>query len=215
MCLLLVSCGGGSQPREPAAPPGGPFVAALGDSITAGAPLWDPDPEVRAAIAQVDERSQYEHWVPGVRFRNCGVAGERTDQIRRRLDGCARGAKALVVQGGINDIAAGRELDAIEADLRAMVRRGKQLGLRVYLAELLPWNQGFPDAAADVRAMNERIAAIGTSERVRVLPFFATLEDPDRPDRVKPEWAADAWHPSVAGYERLGEVASRAIVPPR
>ena len=153
-------------------------VAALGDSITAGAPLWDPDPEVRAALPQVDERSQYEHWVPGVRFRNCGVAGERTDQIRRRLDGCARGAKALVVQGGINDIAAGRELDAIEADLRAMVRRGKQLGLRVYLAELLPWNQGFPDAAADVRAMNERIASIGTSERVRAAAILRHARGP-------------------------------------
>jgi len=38
-------------------------VAALGDSITAGSPYWDPDPEVRAQIGdELDEQSQWEYW---------------------------------------------------------------------------------------------------------------------------------------------------------
>jgi hypothetical protein len=38
-------------------------VACLGDSITAGSPLWDPDPDVRARLgAALDERSQWEWW---------------------------------------------------------------------------------------------------------------------------------------------------------
>ena len=35
------------------------IVAALGDSITAGSPYWDPDATVRASIgARLDERHQ-------------------------------------------------------------------------------------------------------------------------------------------------------------
>ena len=82
--------------------------------------------------------------MPGVTSQNCGVPGERTDQIAARLPACARGADALIVQGGINDIAQGRRALAAADELRAMVRRGKALGLRVGLADVLPWNNGHP-----------------------------------------------------------------------
>ena len=58
------------------------------------------------------------------RFRNCGVFGERTDEIALAPDACATGAQVLVVQGGINDIARGRSVYVAAATLRAMVRRG-------------------------------------------------------------------------------------------
>ncbi|HJX48097.1 MAG TPA: hypothetical protein VJ375_09630, partial [Gaiellaceae bacterium] len=69
-------------------------VACLGDSITAGSPLWDPDPGVRARIgAALDERSQWEWWASQLDetldFRNHGVYGERTDEIAARLDAAA------------------------------------------------------------------------------------------------------------------------------
>ena len=69
---------------------------------------------MRDQLPGLDRRSQYEFWAaaelgPDARFRNCGVFGERTDQIATRLEECAAGADRLVVQGGINDIAqAGR-----------------------------------------------------------------------------------------------------------
>ncbi len=66
----------------------------------------------------------------------------------------------LVVQGGINDIAQGRSVAAAAENLRAMVRRGKELGLRVLLVDLLPWNNGWPDAEPKIRNLNELIAEI-------------------------------------------------------
>ncbi len=39
-----------------------PRVAVVGDSISAGSPLWDPDPAVRARIEAPDERSQWQWW---------------------------------------------------------------------------------------------------------------------------------------------------------
>src|SRR5207237_4613772 len=110
-----------------------------GHSITAGSPLRDPDPEVRSRIgAASTERSQWEWWAaranPGLDFANCGVYGERAEEIERRLEACAAGADGLVVQGGINDVAQGRPVEDAAAALRRMVRRGLELGLGVALA---------------------------------------------------------------------------------
>ena len=190
-------------------------IAALGDSITAGSPRWDPDPRVRARIgAELDERSQWEYWAaradPSLELRNCGIYGQRTDEIAARLAECARGADVLVVQGGINDVAQGRPVEAAAAALRRMVRRGLELGLGVALADVLPWNNGWPGAEPAIRRLNELVHAIGRDEGVPVLSFHATLEDPERPGRMREEWTDDGDHPSVEGYRRLGEGAFQA-----
>ena len=145
-------------------------------------------------------------------FRNCGIYGQRTDEIAARLDECAAGALVLVVQGGINDIAQGRSVAVAGENLRAMVRRGKELGLRVALADVLPWNNGWPDAEGPIRDLNALIAEIAHEEGVPLLPFHDTLEDPDHPGRMRDEWThADGDHPSVAGYRRLGELVARSL----
>ena len=211
---LAAGCGGGEE--RPAGDPGGAtVVAALGDSITAGTPSWDPDPAARSQIAEPDVRSQYGYWaeraLPGTRFRNCGINGQRTDEIARRLDDCAKGAEVLIVQGGVNDIAQGLPPEGAAANLRAMVRRGKELGLRVAVVELLPWNGGYPVAYRPIRDLNERIAAIGREEEVPVIQWYDVLEDPRRPGRMRLRWTIDLAHPSVEGYRRLG----RAVELPR
>lgn len=180
-------------------------VAALGDSITEGAPGWDP----RSGVG--DPESQWEHWAAAkdarLEFRNCGISGQRAEEIEQRLDDCAKGADVLIVQGGINDIAQGKSVEGAAEALRRMVRRGKELDLRVGLADLLPWNNGYPGAVPSVARLNELIGEIAREEDVPILPFHATLEDPDNPDRMKPEWTSDGDHPSVEGYRRLGELA--------
>jgi len=137
------------------------------------------------------------------------VYGERTDQIRARLEECVQGADVLVVQGGINDIAQGVAVELAAENLRAMVRRGRELGFSLVLADVLPWNNGWPAAEPEIRRLNELIAAIARDERVPLLPFHDTLEDPDRPGRMREDWTSDGDHPSVAGYRRLGELAFR------
>jgi lysophospholipase L1-like esterase len=232
LCLAAAGCGGsgsaderggeggggGGQPapREDVElgdrpiPAGATKVAALGDSITAGSPLWDPDPAIRATLGSTaDPESQYEFWtarrLDDVAFRNCGVFGERTDEIATRLDDCAQGAAVLIVQGGINDIAQQRSVEEAAANLRGMVRRGRQLGLRVALVEVLPWNNGYPRAAKPIDELNRLIGEIGSELDVPVFPWFAALEDPDAPGRMRAELTDDGDHPSVAGYRRLAE----------
>ena len=190
-------------------------MAALGDSITAGSPLWDPDPGTRSQIAEPDERSQFQYWAAGelerVEFRNCGVFGERTDEIAERLGQCADGADALIVQGGINDIAQNRPVADTAEDLRSMVRAGLDAGLDVYLVNVLPWNNGFPGARKPILELNGLIDRIGADEEVPMLDFYSELEDPQSPALIGPQLTDDGDHPSIEGYRRLGGVVAQGL----
>ena len=173
----------------------------MGDSITEGSPEHD-------SRRGGNRESQWMHWAADDRleYRNFGIWGERTDEIADRFEEAVRGADALVVQGGINDITQGRPVERAAENLGGIVRRGKQLGLRVVLANVLPWNNGWPEAEGKIRRLNELIDDLGESEGVAVLDFHAALEDPDAPGRMQLELThADGDHPSVAGYRRLGE----------
>lgn len=223
LAAILVGCGSDEPSATGSAgttgvqeEDGATLVAALGDSITAGTPLWDPDEATRAQIGSgLDERSQWEHWAaradPSLEFRNCGVNGERTDQIALRLDECvgdvgaAGGADALVVQGGINDIAQGRPVTDAAADLRSMVERGQELGIPVVMVELLPWNNGHPAADAEIERLNRLINGIGDDLGVPVMAWHRALEDPDEPGTMRAELTIEGDHPSIAGYRILGE----------
>ena len=170
-------------------------IAAIGDSITAGSP-WDHDETIGwpAAAAAAD---------PRLRFTVRAAHGRRTDEIAPWLDDAAAGVEALVVQGGINDLAQGCPVADAAANLGVMIRRGQALGLRVAIANLLPWNNGWPEAERPIRELNAAIDALG----VPVLRFHETLEDPERPGRMRERWTSDGDHPSVEGYRRLGELA--------
>jgi lysophospholipase L1-like esterase len=191
-------------------------LSALGDSITAGNPGWDPDP-ARRPFEGDDPESQYLFWAaradPRIEFRNHGVGGETTAEIVRRFEDAAAGADVLVVQGGINDVVHDLDLEEAAANLRALVRQAKERGLGVVVPNVLPWNRGWPDADPKIRHLNELIAALGAEEAVLVLPFYETLEDPERPGRMREDWTPDGNHPSVAGHRRLGELAFR-LPPP-
>lgn len=189
------------------------IIGCLGDSITAGSPLWDPDDAVRATIEQPDERSQWLWWAMRMHgdldLRNHGVHGERTDEIARRFDAAAAGAEALVVQGGINDVVQGRPVEQAAANLAGMVHRARNAGLRVALANVLPWNNGDGQAANDIARLNDLIGAIAENVGVPLFPFNETLADPSRPSRMREELTVDGDHPSVDGHRLLGERAFR------
>jgi lysophospholipase L1-like esterase len=216
--LALAGCGedAAESPREDREPV---QVAALGDSITAGTPLWDPDPSIRAQIPQPDRRSQYEYWAsdaqPSLEFRNCGVPGERTDQIAARLSACARQAKtdALVIGGGTNDIAQGGGIDGAVKNLQAMARKGLDKGLDTYIVEVLPWNVGHPQVDPLIEQLNDEIHRIARAEGIDVIEFHDALENPRKSGTMPAKFTVDGSHPTVDGYRILGELVADELQP--
>jgi len=187
------------------------IIACLGDSITAGSPLWDPDPDVRKKIENPDERSQWLWWAMRMHgeleLRNFGVNGERTDQIAKRCAQAVEGVEALVVQGGINDVVQGRPVEQAAANLAGILHRARHAGLRVALVDVLPWNNGDSRAAGDIDKLNELLRAIADGQGVPLFPFSQTLADPSRPSRMREMLTEDGDHPSVEGHRLLGERA--------
>jgi len=211
--------GHGGAPHRPL------LVAALGDSITAGSPGYEPNPRLRRRLGLGDDpRSQYEYWAQRadrrLRFRNCGVPGQTAAQIGARMTSCARGADALVVQGGINDVADSLDqprplrriaVSEAAATLGQIVEQGKRMGLKVAIANVLPWKQGGGAAAPLIDRLNRLIAALARVERAPLLRFNEALADPADPSLMRPRLTADGAHPSVAGYRRLGAVVAAAF----
>ena len=184
------------------------MVAVVGDSISAGSPLWDPDPAVRARIPTPDERSQWQWWAsqadPRLEFRTTAVYGERTDQIALRLDLVLGGADVLLVQGGINDVVQRRPLEETARDLEAMLARGRVVGLPLAVADVLPWNNGDAGAAAHIVRLNTLIRELAAAAGASLLPFHDTLVDPGDPTRMREGFTDDGDHPSIEGHRLLG-----------
>jgi lysophospholipase L1-like esterase len=184
-------------------------VAVAGDSISAGSPLWDPDPAVRARIPAPDELSQWQWWAaradPRLEFRTTAVYGERTDQIARRLDLVLDGADVLVVQGGINDLAQRQTPEVAASNIAAMLERGRAAGLALAVTDVLPWNNGDARTAEEIRSLNGLLQELSTT----LLPFHDTLAAPHDPSRMADGLTDDGDHPSIEGHRLLGEQAFR------
>jgi lysophospholipase L1-like esterase len=188
-------------------------VAVAGDSISAGSPLWDPEPVVRARIVAPDERSQWQWWASRadarLEFRTTAVYGERTDEIARRLDLVLAGADVLVVQGGINDVVQRRPLEDAARNLEAMLEKGRAARLALAVTDVLPWNNGDERAAADIVRLNMLIREVAAAAGAELLPFHETLADPCDPACMRRDLTDDGDHPSVEGHRLLGERAFR------
>ncbi len=189
-------------------------VAVAGDSISAGSPLWDPDPAVRTRIASPDERSQWQWWATRMderlEFRTTAVYGERTDEIARRLDLVVAGADVLVVQGGINDVVQRRPVEDAARNIEAMLERGRGAGLALAVTDVLPWSNGDGRAAEDIVRLNTLIRELAaTAGGATLLPFHSTLADFAEPGRMAPGMTDDGDHPSIEGHRLLGERAFR------
>ncbi len=223
---FLAGCGGDSpEPAPEEVPDDRTVVAALGDSITAGNPLYDPDPANREELGfGSDPESQYEYWAeesePTLDFTNCGVFGERTDEIARRLAACTEGADVVVVQGGINDIAQAlssgpalvdEALGAAAANIDGMLAAAEDRGLDAAVANVLPWNNGHPAADDPIAELNRRIDEIAEARGVALLDFHKALEDPNQPGVMAPLYTDDGDHPSIEGYRVLGELAAAEL----
>ena len=147
------------------------------------------------------------------------VARRRVQQYFDKVSHC------VVTHGGIVEKFAGDAVmaaygipQAHEDDAERAIRAAlgilhsvKELGLDVYLVEVLPWNNAHPAADRPITELNRLIARIGAEEGVPVIAWHDAVEDPATPGLMSRELTADGDHPSVEGYRVLGELVARAL----
>jgi hypothetical protein len=147
--------------------------------------------------------------------RNLGIGGQSVREICARVPEC----ETLVLQGGINDLLAGRSLPLEET------RRVIPKGQRVYLLSVLPVTRAyllpsFPSlpwlTSFDPEEVNPRIEAANASLRVLCAETGATYLDAHRLFLGHPEYLTpDGYHVTIQGYRVLSRLLTESLAPSR
>ena len=200
------------------------MIVCLGDSTTAGTPLFQ-SPVEAPPDGKGDERSQFAYWLrkarPGWDVRNCGVNGERSDEIAARLerDVLAHEPTVVVIIAGVNDVYQGRTVDHVTAQLEAMYARARQSGIAVVAGAIVPYNTATPEQNAKMHAINRWIkdtagpsgpsGPSGPAGPIWFVDTRAAVAAPDDPDKLA--GSPDGLHPDIEGYRRMAEALLPAI----
>jgi acyl-CoA thioesterase-1 len=170
----------------------GPRVVFLGDSLSAGKGLAEDESFPSIAQALLRDRGVI------IEIVNAGISGDTSAGGLARLEWVlGQGVDILVVELGGNDALRGQSLKSTEANLRLIVRGGREAGARVLLLGMdIPTNYG-PDYSAAFADMYDRIAG---EEGATLVPGFVREVGMD-PTLMQP----DGLHPTAEGHRLLAE----------
>ena len=216
LILTLAVWGCGPAPkaeseRRPAPPPSAaagtlqpsadaPVIVAFGDSLTAGYGL-DRGQDYPALLQQELLRRGLDY-----RVVNEGVSGDTTSAALNRVDlALARDPQLVILELGGNDGLRGLPLDAMEANLRRMIERFRQVDVEVVLAGMrLPPNFG-PRYVTAFEGVYEKLAK---EEGVALAPFL--LQNVALDPALMQD---DAIHPNEAGTRRVAQELADFLEP--
>lgn len=175
-------------------------VVFLGNSITDGWP--DSHPDFFAAN----------------NFIGRGIGGQTTYQflVRFRSDVIDLAPAAVVINGGINDIAENNYAyneDLTFGNLVSMVELARAAGIKVIMTTLVPssrcgWNPAITDVAEKVASLNARIRAYAEANGIDLIDYFTPMVASDGRS-LNPAYSNDGVHPTADGYT----VMERAALP--
>jgi acyl-CoA thioesterase-1 len=186
LALLLLALGSAPARGEER------LILAFGDSLTAG--LGVAAEQAYPALLQARLRAE------GYAYRvvNAGVSGETTAGGLRRVDWALRLRPEVVILAlGANDGLRGLSLEAMRANLDALVARFQSAGARVLLAGMrLPPNYG-PDYGGRFRRVFGEVAR---QRGAALMPFL--LDGVGGDPRLN---QADGIHPTADGHRVIVE----------
>jgi acyl-CoA thioesterase-1 len=192
----------GSAITSPAVANSAPVVLFLGTSLTAGYGL----PSGEAFAARIQQRID----ATALDFRvvNAGVSGDTSAGGLARLDWLLRlPIAALVLELGANDMLRGLSVDAMRANLAAILEqtRRAQPGVRFVIAGM----QAAPNLGLDyAQRFNDVFPKLARAHDAELIPF---LLDGIAGERQLNQ--ADGIHPTAEGHERIAETVWRTLEP--
>jgi len=191
-------------------------IVALGDSTTAGTPLFK-SPIEAPPDGEGDPTSQFAWWLarahPGWDVRNRGVNGERSDQIRARWhrDVAAADPAAVIIIAGVNDVYQGYPAGHVMTELRAMYDLAAAARIPVVAGSIVPFNTATPEQNAAMRAINAWMRDEAARDpRIVFADTRAAVARTDNPDMLRS--SPDGLHPDADGYRRMAEVIAPALL---
>ena len=221
--LLLLSGGGGCDPKDPVLPPtetqhAGNVasshisnssdrvitkparIVAFGNSLTAGLGV-SPDQSYPAQLQRRLLEAGYHYEVI-----NAGVSGETTAGGLRRLSWILKSRPSLVIlELGANDGLRGQSLPRMASNLAEIIEGLQQAGVEVVLAGMqIPPNYGL----AYTTGFASLFEQLARDHSVTLIPFF--LEGVAARKELN---QADGIHPTAEGYRIVSQTVFDVIEP--
>lgn len=151
-------------------------------------------------------------------YINRGISGQTTPQmlIRFRADVIALKPAAVVILGGINDIAGNTgpsTLDMIANNIFSMAELAKANQIKVILCSVLP-AYDFPwrpnqNPAEKVVALNEMIKNYAIANQIVFVDYYSAMADERK--GLPTSYSNDGVHPNKTGYQIMNPLIEEAI----
>ena len=176
----------------------GPRVIFLGDSIT-----------------------QYWGWKAGTWFQNPqwinrGIGGQTTQQLllRERQDALSLHPRAMVIEGGANDMRLGFSPEEIRDNIATMAELAQSKGIAIFIPAMTPVCDCVRPLTGlrtveRIHRLNTLLLAVCKEHNWMFLDFNTPLADKD--GLMRKELTIDGVHPNDEGYKLLAPVVLKAL----
>ncbi|MFW9902899.1 MAG: SGNH/GDSL hydrolase family protein [Candidatus Thorarchaeota archaeon] len=191
-------------------------ILCIGDSHTAGFPLFDP-------LFGGNPKSSYEYWFNNhlskqfseITFviHNKGSCGQVSREVLRRLNNALEtfSYDLIILWAGANDIAIGYSVERIWENLWQAYKISVEKSKAFMLVTIPPMN--WPGIDTKIGQLNEEIRINSNSDTYMYADAYAALVL-ENEDVLNPIYdAGDGVHLSIDGYEQIGKVIFNQTVP--
>ena len=168
-------------------------LVVLGDSLSAGYGLS----QEQTWVAELDRRWNSSH--PDINIINASISGETTRGGLSRLESVLERHQpdALFIELGGNDGLRGFDLNTVRSNLKQMIDKAQQQGVKVALSQVMvPPNYGQRFAEQFRQVFKE----VAEEEGVKLVPFFME-QRATNPDNVQ----NDGIHPTAEAQPKIAD----------
>ena len=189
-------------------------ILALGDSITAGSPVFRSPAEVPPE-GRGNPESQYEYWLslkyPAFQILNRGISGQTTANILARLDRELEQTRPqmVILMAGVNDIYRGYAVETAQANLAAMYQKIQTRGIPLMVLTVLPYRGLTPQKAQRLDHLNRWIRSYAAAHQLGLCDTYQALKSPENPFLLAQ--SNDGLHPTPQSYRAMGESIAAAL----
>jgi len=188
-------------------------IVALGDSTTAGTPGFR-SPIEAPPEGDGDPQSQYTYWIskkhPEWTVLNHGIAGQRTDGLRDRLEGVLnQNPTYVIVLGGVNDIVQGIDPAMTTRNLAGMYREIKRRNAMPIAVSVLPFDRATTRQSQEIERLNRWIKDAADKLRIPFIDLHAVVADPSDPTKLN--GSPDGLHPDVGAHRQMGQALNQLL----
>lgn len=156
-------------------------------------------------------------WFSYPGWLNRGISGQTTQQLllRERHDALDLHPKAIVLEGGSNDMRLGFSLEEIRDNILSMGELAESHGIHVFVTEMTPVCDCVRPltglrTVARIRQLNRLLAEMCLEKHWELLQFNAPLSDAN--GLMRAELTVDGVHPNATGYAFLAPIVERALM---